>query len=194
MCKFSRFPLLLLLLLCSRESFSTNMGQFCNMIMKKKLRIYLWIPIYTPPSKLCKEKKKLATNPSSIINNLFFWPPTIPPKQALKIWHYKGRTKQKQKLKLKRETHHFVVRCWNYWNMTHFLFTFDSCWFFMFKICSFLPHHSNIDNLATCTCTLFLLTNPYTSCIINLLNAHSYLKIIWTPKEIFFKTILIIIL
>lgn len=41
-------------------------------------------------------------------------PPTIPATQALTIRHCKGKTKQKQELKLKRETHHFEVRCWNY--------------------------------------------------------------------------------
>jgi hypothetical protein len=59
--------------------------------------------------KVVQRKKKLATNLGSTINNLFFRPPTIPPKQALTIWHYKGRTKQKQELKLKRETNCFVV-------------------------------------------------------------------------------------
>ncbi len=61
------------------------MRQFYNMIVKKKLCIYMWIPIYTPISKPCKEEKKLATNLSSTINNLSFWPPTIPTTQRLQF-------------------------------------------------------------------------------------------------------------
>jgi hypothetical protein len=56
----------------------------------------------------------------------------------------------------------------------------------MFKIGSLLPHHSNRDNLGVGT-GFFLLTNPYT---VHLPDAHCYLKIVQTPKQISFKTLL----
>jgi hypothetical protein len=74
--------------------------------------------IQTPADRLSKPERENnpATNPSISSKTTISLPgpPTIPATQALTIQHCKGKTKQKQELKLKRETHRFAVRCWNY--------------------------------------------------------------------------------
>jgi hypothetical protein len=78
----------------------------------------------------------------------------------------------------------------NYQCQTHLRLTFDTCSFFMFKTRSLLPHHSNMDNLrigiGISFCIDQSIHNPSA-------RRPCYLKIVWTPKQISFKTVLTVV-
>ncbi len=78
----------------------------------------------------------------------------------------------------------------NYQCRTHLRLTFDTCSFFMFKIRSLLPHHSNMDNLrigiGISFCIDHSIHNPSA-------RRPCYLKIVWTPKQISFKPFLTVV-